>query len=199
LQGTIGGWSRGTFEAGAGRIGCSSQLQSFVDLQWTGSTISGVHVPLSQAQNAPCDFMGLDAPFSHDPVAGSKAHSSLLLHPVFAAPPAFRKSVHRFSMHVQLPGRGPLSSQLAEVSLLPTHALGKQASSQPHSASVSHQAVGAFGGSTTGAGMDEPSGTGSAAIARGSGREQATTQSAPVSIARRMAKNVARHTAAPGI
>jgi hypothetical protein len=175
-----------------------------VDLHLTGSTTSGVQVPPSQLQKAPCDFMNLDEPFSHEPVAGSNAHSSLLLHPVFAAPElaTFRRSVHWFSMHVQLPGRGALFSHPTAVSLLPTHALGEQGSSQSQSASFSHQTVGTFGGSTTGAGTDETAGTvgaGSAAIARGSGREQATTHSAAVSIARRMAKNVARHTAAPGI
>jgi hypothetical protein len=103
-------------------------------------------------------------------------------------------------MHVQLPGRGPLSSHAAAVSLLPTHAFGKQASSQPHSESFSHQTAEGFGAETVGAaGVDEMARAGSGAITFGSGREQARTQSTPESIVRRIAENVARHTAAPGI
>src|SRR5438132_294788 len=62
-------------------------------------------------------------------------------------------SVQRPSAQTQRPGRGPLSSHVAAVSGLPTHACGKQASSQPQSVSEEQKVVendgGAGGGATT--------------------------------------------------
>jgi hypothetical protein len=133
-----GGNGRANFDAGAGRRGFSSQLQSVVALHGTGSTHSSAHAPASHRQNPPCFRIGGEAsvPGRHTPSPAMTTQSASTLHaPVFGAG-ALRRSVHRDSMHVHVPGGARLLSQPTSFGGGVTHFFAKHSSSQPQSLSV---------------------------------------------------------------